>query len=86
MCFQNNVSSIATWLCVPGLFNQHTKTLPLTIIKTSVPLSAQGVSEQEKKESNVLFPKDHSNTTQIEQILPDPWKKKSHLKLRQAVT
>lgn len=39
-----------------------------------------------QKENNVNFPMDHSNTTLLEQILPDPRKGNSHLKLMQVVT
>lgn len=86
MRFQSNVSGIATWLFLPRLVNQHRQTLPLTIIMASAATSAQGVSGQEGKESDVLFPKDHSNITQRGQILPDPWKKKSHLKISRDIT
>lgn len=39
-----------------------------------------------KKDNNITFPKGHSNISHIEQMLPDPWKRNSHIKLMQAVT
>lgn len=56
------------------------------IVMASMASNARGVREQERKESNVFFPKGHSNKTHVEQIVSDPWKRNTHLMLMQAVT
>lgn len=72
---QSNVPSMAAWLFVPELVNHPGRTLyPMTAI-ASMALSARGW-KRPGKESHVLFPKDLSNITHIEQILAGPWERK----------
>lgn len=71
--FQSNVPSMAAWLFVPEVVNHPGRTLYLMTVIESRASSARGVREQERKASNVLFPKDHSKIAHMEPILPDPW-------------
>lgn len=74
MRFQNNVFSIATWLFVPRLVNQDSKTLPLRVIMASVAASVQGVTGQEGKESDVLTANEMTrfDIKQIAKLLLNP--------------
>lgn len=73
--FQNNF----VWLILSGIVNHPSKALRVTNLGSNL----RWISERTKEGNDMHF---SSNMTHIEEILPDPWKKNSHLKLMQAVT